>query len=361
MSLRGGYYYLRRQGRGRLHEPATCSAARTSAMAGVPAEFQAPGRRLQNVPTNSSNTRDKQKRVQRRSTTPRSSSRAAASTSSRPACSTTVGQRRPLRRDRRTCVRLYWNRVVGGQRGQYGYYKVRSNGVLPEQGFVAQGEDHTQQARPLPPGLLDDRQPLDPEPRPPHRERERPVLRRRRLRHRPERDRVQLRRQARAARGLRVGRQGRRQAARCTAAGASSTTSSSSSCPRGSFGGDKWLEYYYSLDTPNWPTRSTSRAARRRARARCSAARSTSATRRTTPSDAIDPDIKPMKMQEFVVGADHELSSDALGRPPLRAQADRPRDRGHRRPRRRGQRDLHDRQPGFGPTRPTLRRGERHA
>ena len=24
--------------------------------------------------------------------------------------------------------------------------------------------------------------------------------------------------------------------------------------PRGSFGGDKWLEYYYTLDTFNWPT-----------------------------------------------------------------------------------------------------------
>ena len=24
--------------------------------------------------------------------------------------------------------------------------------------------------------------------------------------------------------------------------------------PRGSFGGDKWLSYYYALDTPNWPT-----------------------------------------------------------------------------------------------------------
>jgi TonB dependent receptor-like, beta-barrel len=39
-------------------------------------------------------------------------------------------------------VRLYWNRTLGGQRGTYGYYRVRSNGVLPDQGFITQGDIH---------------------------------------------------------------------------------------------------------------------------------------------------------------------------------------------------------------------------
>ena len=51
--------------------------------------------------------------------------------------------------------------------------------------------------------------------------------------------------------------------------------------PRGSFGGDKWLEYYYTLDTPNWHVARSAPAARRRARARLLLARSTSVTRRT--------------------------------------------------------------------------------
>ena len=53
---------------------------------------------------------------------------------------------------------------------------------------------------------------------------------------------------------------------------------------RQSFGGAKWIEYYYSLDTPNWPSLVDScPAARRRARASSSSS-ATSASRRTTRS-----------------------------------------------------------------------------
>ena len=41
---------------------------------------------------------------------------------------------------------------------------------------------------------------------------------------------------------------------RSTATGASSTTSSSSNWVCSSFGGDKWISHYYTLDTPNWDT-----------------------------------------------------------------------------------------------------------
>ena len=46
--------------------------------------------------------------------------------------------------------------------------------------------------------------------------------------------------------------------------------------PRGSFGGDKWISYYYTLDTPNFESLRDSRRAPRPAPARSSAA-STSA------------------------------------------------------------------------------------
>ena len=52
--------------------------------------------------------------------------------------------------------------------------------------------------------------------------------------------------------------------------------------PRGSFGGDKWLDYHYTLDTLGLADLlALGRAARRRAPARSSADRSTSATRRS--------------------------------------------------------------------------------
>lgn len=37
-------------------------------------------------------------------------------------------------------LQLFWNEAFGGQRGQFGYYRVRSNGVLPKRGFITQGD-----------------------------------------------------------------------------------------------------------------------------------------------------------------------------------------------------------------------------
>ena len=51
--------------------------------------------------------------------------------------------------------------------------------------------------------------------------------------------------------------------------------------PRGSFGGEKWLEYLLHARHAELRSRSIPPAARRRARAGCSMARSTSVTRRT--------------------------------------------------------------------------------
>jgi hypothetical protein len=76
--------------------------------------------------------------------------------------------------------------------------------------------------------------------------------------------------------------------------------------PRGSFGGDKWLSYYYTLDTPDWTNLVTSG---------CPPACSGTLIRGPIDfrhpsfgSDAIEPNLKPMRSQEVVFGLDHELS-----------------------------------------------------
>jgi hypothetical protein len=77
--------------------------------------------------------------------------------------------------------------------------------------------------------------------------------------------------------------------------------------PQGSFGGQKWLEYYYSLDTPNWTTLVDSEA--------CPPACPGTLIR--GPIDfrhpsfdehAIDPDLKPMRQQEASAGVEHQLN-----------------------------------------------------
>jgi hypothetical protein len=77
--------------------------------------------------------------------------------------------------------------------------------------------------------------------------------------------------------------------------------------PRGSFGGDKWLSYYYTLDTFNWPTLVDG--------ANCPPACSGTLIRGPIDfrhpsfgSDAIDPDLKPMRQQEATIVLDHQLN-----------------------------------------------------
>jgi hypothetical protein len=77
--------------------------------------------------------------------------------------------------------------------------------------------------------------------------------------------------------------------------------------PRGSFGGEKWLEYYYTLDTPAWPTLVDN--------ANCPPACSGTLIRGPinfrTPStvvgEDIEPNLRPMRQQEFTAGVDHQI------------------------------------------------------
>ena len=75
--------------------------------------------------------------------------------------------------------------------------------------------------------------------------------------------------------------------------------------PRGSFGGDKWLEYYYTLDTFDWPNLIP---------AGCPPAcpgqqmRVTDFRHISVGSSNIEPDLKPMRLQEATAGIEHQLN-----------------------------------------------------
>ncbi|MGH9161605.1 MAG: TonB-dependent receptor, partial [Vicinamibacteraceae bacterium] len=93
--------------------------------------------------------------------------------------------------------------------------------------------------------------------------------------------------------------------------------------PRGSFGGDKWLEYYYTLDTYDWPSLVSN--------ADCPPACSGTLIRGPIDfrhpsfgSDAIEPDLKPMRLQEAAVGLERQLTNvTAVGVRYLHKQIDR--------------------------------------
>ena len=79
---------------------------------------------------------------------------------------------------------------------------------------------------------------------------------------------------------------------------------------RGSFGGEKWLEYYYTLDNYNWPTMTVS--------PNCPPECPGTLFRTTDyryPSNfegadppGVDPNLKPYKLQEYSAGIEHELA-----------------------------------------------------
>jgi hypothetical protein len=190
-------------------------------------------------------------------------------------------------------------------RGTYGYYEVRSNGVAPEQGFITEGNIHTTNI-----GLfiqdawtIGNRLTIN-------------------AGLRTERERVPT---------YTIGEDipefglefdfGSKIAPRIGAAydikGDGRTKVFGSwgvfydifklELPRGSFGGDKWISYYYTLDTYDWPNLVSSPD--------CPPACPGTLIRGPIdfrhPSfgaDAIDPDLKPMRQQEATVGLEHQLN-----------------------------------------------------
>ena len=80
--------------------------------------------------------------------------------------------------------------------------------------------------------------------------------------------------------------------------------------PRGAWGADRWIDYHYTLDTFNWPLDQLRRPAGQRLRGHVHRAGGSPAgleQRRRNPR--IDPNLKPVRAQEFTLGYDHELTS----------------------------------------------------
>jgi hypothetical protein len=98
--------------------------------------------------------------------------------------------------------------------------------------------------------------------------------------------------------------------------------------PRGAWGGDKWLEYYYTLDTYDWP----SLVSNPDCPPACEGTlirgpidfRHVSIGFDPESGEGIDPNIKPMRMQEAAVGLERQLSNVmAVGVRYLHKQVDR--------------------------------------
>jgi hypothetical protein len=216
-------------------------------------------------------------------------------------------------------IRLYWGRTLGGQRGNYGYYRVRSNGVNPQRGFLTEGNVSTTNV-----GLFIQ-------------------------------DAWTIGNRLTINLGLRT--ENETVPSFTTAEGLSSEAIKFEfsdklaprlgasydmfgdgrwkvygswgifydifklELPRGSFGGDKWLEYYYTLDTYDWTTLGTS--------PNCPPACPGRLLRgpvdfRHPSNESIDPDIKPMKLQEAVAGVEHQLTANmAVGVRYVHKQIDR--------------------------------------
>lgn len=213
--------------------------------------------------------------------------------------------------ERGNFVRLFWNTAFGGQRGTYGYYRVRSNGADPRRGFLTQGETSVANV-----GLflqdswqVNDRITLN-------------------LGVRTERERVpsfvdQIDGQPVPKNAIAfdfADKLAPRLGVAWDVRGDGRWKAFANwgvfydifklELPRGSFGGDKWLEYWFTLDTFNWQNLVANPACPANPAA-CSGRLINGPVDARHPSnDAIDPGIKPMKLQEAVIGLEHQLSTN---------------------------------------------------
>ncbi len=303
IGARGAYYTSNIQSFGIPSVDRYLFATTNTGIAGVPNSLVRPTG-FYNVPTNTSTTFDKQTRL--------------AFQIDGTVYQNFAGQhtiKSGLQVDRRgndvqsaelgNLIRLFWGRSFSGQRGPFGYYRVRSNGVNPERGFMTSGNVSTNLY-----GLfvqddwrLSDRLTLN-------------------LGLRTESERVPAfaagpdiptnaiefpfgdKLAPRAGFAWDVKGDGRWKA---YGSWGIFYDIFKFELPRGSFGGDKWLEYFYTLDTPNWNTLGDA--------PNCPPACPGSLLagpidfrRPSFGSDAIDPNLKPMKSQEASFGLEHQLS-----------------------------------------------------
>lgn len=272
-------------------------------LAGVPSNLQA-AVGTTNVPTNSSATRDIQSRIGGQFDVSYFATGAGQHQFKAGVKFDRVGND-VLRGETGNLVRISWDRSLNGQRGIYGYYQVRSNGVAPQQGLITVGDIHSDNV-----GLfLQDAWTIN----------NKLTVN---LGVRTENENVPN--FADASYGLPAtaihfafkDKLAPRAGFAWDIKGDGRTKVYGSwgifyditklELPRGSFGGDKWLEYYYTLNTPDWPNLDTASCP-----PACPGALIQGPIDFRHPSlgeDTLDPNLKPYKSQEMVFGADRELT-----------------------------------------------------
>jgi len=202
-------------------------------------------------------------------------------------------------------VRIRWNSNLGGVRGNYGYYQVRSNGVNPRMGFLTEGDVYLNNYG----FFLQDAWTVNNK-----------LTVNLGIRTEQEKVPAYTTGEGIPVYGIEFGFKDKlapRVGFAYDVKGDGKWKAYGSwgvfydifklALPRGLFGGDKWLEYYYTLDTYAWDTLASSSG--------CPPACSGTLFRgpvdfrhATFGSDAIEPNLKPMKMQEASLGLEHQLS-----------------------------------------------------
>ncbi len=203
-------------------------------------------------------------------------------------------------------VSVNWNTALGGVRGPYGYYTVRSNGADPTKGFITEGNIHTTNI-----GLfIQDAWTIG-----------RKLTVNAGLR--TERERVPTyttgadipefgiefpfkdKLAPRAGFAYDINGDGKWKA---FGSWGVFYDIFKLELPRGSFGGDKWLDYNYTLDTFDWPNLLANSACP----PACPGTLISGPIDFRHPSfgsDSIQPGLKPMRQQEATVGLDHQLGN----------------------------------------------------
>ena len=221
---------------------------------------------------------------------------------------------------------------------------VRSNGVDPTQGLHHRGQHPHHQHRPVHPGCVDDQQQADGQRRPPHRARAGADLHDRR-RHPGVRHRVRVQDKLAPRVGFAYDINGD---GKWKAFGSWGVFYDifKLELPRGSFGGDKWLDVLLHARHAR-----LAEPPGQRARARRPAPGTLIRGPDRLPSPVVRLGLDRSRTssrcasRKRPLGLDHQLNNVMAVERPLRPQADRPRDRRHGLARRRRQRDLHHRQP----------------
>ncbi len=304
LGLRGGYYFADQNDSNVTEEPRIIfSTGNNIGLLNTPVSLQrASG--FQNIPSNTKVTRDQQTRLYFQADGTLYANAGGAHQIKFGVQADQVGNN-VLSGESANLVRIRWNTNLGGLRGPYGYYQVRSNGVNPKQGFITEGDVATTNI-----GLfiqdswtINNKLTIN-------------------AGVRTERERVPTYSTQEGVPDYGVefnfaDKLAPRVGFAYDIKGDGKWKAYGSwgvfydifklELPRGSFGGDKWLEYYYTLDTPDWTNLT--------AGAQCPPTCSGTLIRGpvdfrfvSLDSDHQDPDLKPMKLQEASAGIEHQLN-----------------------------------------------------